>query len=123
MGAITIQQMADRVAGLLEDRLRIRGAGLAAKLKSGGRRLPRKVRVAAEELAEAAHMSQNPKLLLQVDETKVAEAYDICLRHLAPLGAKARRRGLLQSIVAQVAFGLIVVVGLVIVVMKARGLF
>ena len=33
---------ADRVAGLLEDRLRIRGAGLAAKLKSGGRRLPRR---------------------------------------------------------------------------------
>ena len=122
MSAITIQQMADRVAGLMEDRLRLRGAGLAEKLRSGGRRLPRKVRAAAEELATAAHMSQNPKLLLQIDEGRVAEAYDICLRHLAPLGAANRRKGLIGSVAAQVAFGLIVLAGAVILVMKARGL-
>ena len=122
MGAITIQQMADRVAGLMEDRLRIKGNGLAEKLGRGGRRLPRKARVAAERLAEAAHMSQNPKLLLQVDEGEVAEAYDICLRHLSPLGASARRKGAMMSIFAQVAFGLIVVAGLVVLVLKMRGL-
>jgi hypothetical protein len=122
MGAITIQQMADRVAGLMEERLRIKGAGLAEKLSRGGRRLPRKVRAAAERLAEAAHMSQNPKLLLQVDEGEVAEAYDICLRHLSPLGAAGRRKGLLISVVAQVVFGLIVVAGLAVLVLKLRGL-
>lgn len=122
MSAITIQQMADRVAGLMEDRLRIRGAGLAEKLRAGGRHLPRKVRAAAEDLAQAAHMSQNPKMLLRIDEGRVAETYDICVRYLSPLGSGARRRWLLQSMAAQVAFGLIVVVGLVIVVLKLRGL-
>ena len=121
MSAITIQQMADRVAGLMEERLRIRGAGLTEKLRKGGRQLPRRVRGAAEMLAEAAHRSQNPKLLLTLDEGAVAEAYDICLRHLAPLGAGRRRRNFVSSMVAQVAFGLIVVVALVIVVAKLRG--
>lgn len=120
MSAITIQQMADRVAGLLEERLRIRGNGLAEKLGRGGRRLPRRVRQAAEALAEAAHRSQNPKLLLTIDESAVAEAYDICLRHLSGIGASARRRGFVSSVLAQVAFGLIVVVALVIMVAKLR---
>lgn len=122
MGAITIQQMADRVAGLMEDRLRARGDGLAAKLRSGGRKLPRRVRKAAEELAEAAHMSQNPKLLLQINEENVANAYDICVRYLSPLGSVARRKRGLGAIAAQVVFGLIVVAALAIVVMKSRGL-
>ncbi|MBT9247610.1 hypothetical protein KM031_13750 [Gemmobacter fulvus] len=122
MGAITIQQMADRVAGLMEDRLRIRGNGLADKLGRGGGRLPRKVRAAAGRLAEAAHMSQNPKLLLQVDEGEVAEAYDICVRYLAPLGAAARRKGLLMGMAAQITFGFLVLAAGVLLVLKWRGL-
>ncbi len=39
MSAITIQQMADRVAQLMEQRLRIKGAGLAEKLSRGGGRV------------------------------------------------------------------------------------
>lgn len=122
MGATTIQQMADRVAGLLEERLQIRGAGLTEKLARGGRRLPRKVRQAAQDLAQASQMSHNPKLLIQIDESKVAEAYDRCLRYLGPLGAKGRRWFILQSMVAQIAFGLIVVIGGVLLFAKWRGL-
>ena len=60
MSAITVQQMADRVAGLMEDRLRVRGGGLAEKLKRGGRALPHKVRHEAEYLAKAAALAQIP---------------------------------------------------------------
>lgn len=109
MGAITIQQMADRVAALMEERLGIKGTGLAAKLRRGGRRLPRKVRTAAEDLAEAAHMSQNPKLLLQVDETRVAEAYDLCLRHLVT----QRRTGVWAAAGRSLAASLVVLMVLV----------
>lgn len=123
MGAITIQQMADRVAQLMEDRLRIGGRGLADKLDRSGRRLPRRVRAAARQLAEAAHMSQNPRLLLQIDEAQVAEAYDTCLRYLAPLGGAARRRGRLHSVVAQVVFGLLLVAGVAALILRARGAF
>lgn len=122
MGAITIQQMADRVAGLMEERLRVRGTGLADKLKRGGGKLPRKVRASAQALAEAAHMSQNPKLLLQIDESRVAEAYDVCLRYLGPLGSGSRRLLRVQSTLARIAFALIVVAGGAFLVMRWRGL-
>lgn len=122
MGAVTIQQMADRVAGLLEERLHIRGGSLADKLARGGRRLPRRVRQAAEVLARAAQMAQNPKLLIQIDEGQVAEAYDRCLRYLGPLGAKGRRWFILQSMVAQIVFGLIVVAAAALLLARWRGL-
>lgn len=121
MSAITIQQMADRVAGLMEDRLHVRGKGLDEKLRRGGRRLPRRVRRAARELATAAEMAHNPRLLAQINQERVAEVYDICLRYLSPLGASARRRSMLAAILAQVGFAVVVVAGLAFVVMKVRG--
>lgn len=122
MGAITIQQMADRVSALLEERLRIRGADLAEKLKRGGRHLPRKVRDAAGRLSVAAQLAQNPKLLLQIDESEVAEAYDICLRYLSPLGAGARRKAMLQGVLGSILFALVAVAGLTWLVLRWRGL-
>ena len=121
MGAVTIQQMADRVAELMELRLRARGSGLAEKLARGGRALPRRVRAAAGTLAEAAQMAQNPKLLVQIDEAQVAAAYDICLHYLGPLGRGARRKGAALDALATMAFSLVVVAALVIGVLVWRG--
>ncbi|MFA5537714.1 MAG: hypothetical protein WDA23_00780, partial [Gemmobacter sp.] len=67
MSAVTVQQMADRVAALMEERLRIRGRGLAEKVKRGGRALPRKVRREAEYLAEVADLAQHPKVQTMLD--------------------------------------------------------
>lgn len=121
MSAITILQMADRVAGLLEERLRIKGVGLAEKLGRGGRLLPRKVLVAAQFLAQSAAMAQNAKLLMQIDNNAVAEAYDICLRHLGAIDASHRRRGLILGVMASIAFSVLVVAMLLGVVLYWRG--
>ncbi|MCB6178202.1 hypothetical protein LHP98_08670 [Rhodobacter sp. Har01] len=121
MGAVTITQMADRVASLLEDRLGISGQGLEDKLRRGGRRLPHHVRAAAEALALSALKAQNPKLLVQVDESRVARDYDICLRYLSRLGRSARRKATLASIAASIAFSLLVVAGGVIAYLVWRG--
>ena len=67
MSAVTIQQMADRVAQLLEERLGLGGRDLSAKLKRAGRVLPKKVRDAGRLLAQSAQKGQNPKLLGQID--------------------------------------------------------
>lgn len=120
MGAVTIQQMADRVAGLMEERLAVKGTGLAEKLSRGGRALPRKVRAEAEKLAEFAEMAQTPKLLLQVDEAAVAEAYDICVRHLGSL-AVAGRGGALAGLLPSVLGSLLVLALLVIGLLYWRG--
>jgi len=121
MGAATIQQMADRVAALMEQRLHARGSGLAAKLARRGRALPRRVRAAASTLGQAAEMAQNPKLLIQIDDSQVAAAYDICLRYLGPLGRGARRKTAALNILASIAFSLMVVAALVVAVLVWRG--
>ncbi len=121
MSAVTIQQMADRVSALLEERLRLRGVGLAEKLARGGRLLPRKVRDAATFLAQAATMAQNAKLLMQIDNNAVAEAYDICLRHLGGVDAGGRRRGVIMGVAASVAFSVLMVTLLLGAVLYWRG--
>lgn len=121
MGAVTIQQMADRVAALMEERLRVKGRGLSEQLMRGGRRLPRRVRAAAETLATAAQMAQNPRLLLQVDEGRVAEAYDLCLKHLGAVNLHGRRIALLMGLARSIAISLLAVAALVIGVLMWRG--
>lgn len=122
MSAVTIQQMADRVAGLMEQRLSIRGTGLEAKLRKGGRLLPRKVRTAAAGLAQAATMAQSAKLLMQIDDEVVAQNYDICVRHLGGVDVSDRRRGAAVGVASSIAFSLLVVAGLVLAVLVWRGL-
>ena len=121
MGAASIQQMADRVAGLMEERMHLAGAGLAAKLARGGRVLPRKFRDAGERLARAAMMAQSPKLLMQVNEEQVAEDYDLCLRHLVSLSVWDRRMGRLLGATVSVLGILVVVAALMAGVLYWRG--
>lgn len=121
MSSATVQQMADRVAELMEERLRIRGDGLDEKLRRGGRALPKRVRREAEFLAQAARVAQVPKLLVQIDNAKVTEAYDACLRYLRPLGKGARLRGFLLDLAASWGFAILATVALVVVVLIWRG--
>lgn len=122
MTAVAIQQMADRVAALMEERLALRGAGLEAKLRRAGRMLPRKVRDAGKRLDEAARLSQNPKLLLQIDMEKVSQDYDICMRHLGGISLWDRRMGRLLQASASILLILLVVGGLFLAVLRWRGL-
>jgi hypothetical protein len=122
MSAVTIMQMADRVSALIEERLGVRGRSLPDRVRRAGRRLPRKVREAASLLAEASEMALNPKLQVRVDEGQVAEAYDICVRHLGRLNRAERRKTALVGVAASAAFAVLVVAVLVIAVVYWRGL-
>lgn len=121
MGSVSVQQMADRVAALMEERMRIRGTGLAEKLRRGGRALPRRIRAEAELLAAAAETAQVPKLLIQMDHERVAAAYDACIRYLRPLGRTARVRGYVLDLAAASGFALVVTAALVVGVLVWRG--
>lgn len=121
MSKITIQQMADRVSALMEERLNVTGPTLDAKVQRAGTRLPRAVRDAAEAMVQATQMAQNPKLLMQVDDEAVAIAYDICMKHLNGVNRAERRRGLVLDAAARMAFAVVVVVVLLVVVLRWRG--
>ena len=121
MSAVTIQQMAERITALMEQRLRLKGKDLREKLRKGGRLLPRRVRAAAEQLADAAERSQNPKLLLQIDEPAVVAAYDICSKHLSKIDAGHRRTSSVLRTASSVVISLFMVVVLAIAVLHWRG--
>lgn len=123
MSAVTIQQMADRVAQLLEERLGLGGKGLAAKMKRAGRTLPRKVRDAGKLLAGAAQKAQNPKLLGQIDMGEVTEAYDVCLKHLIAIDPVGRRRDYFASFLGSVGFGILVLALAIAGFLAWRGYF
>ncbi len=122
MSAVTTQQMADRVAALMEERLGVKGKTLADKLRKAGRRLPAAVRAEARFLDTAAAQAQNPKLLMQLDEARVAQAYDTCIRFLNAVDTSARRRALVMGILTSMAFSLFVVGLLFLAVLYWRGL-
>ena len=121
MTGVPIQQMGDRVAGLMEQRLRVRRQGLGEKLRRGGRLLPRRVRAAAEVLQTGAVMAQNPKLWAQVDQQAVAHAYDICVRHLNGVDGFDRRKDAVLGIAASVAFSVLAASALLFAVLRWRG--
>ena len=123
MSAVTIQQMADRVAQLLEERLGLGGRDLAAKLKRAGRTLPKKVRDAGRLLAQSAQKGQNPKLLGQIDMADVTEAYDVCVKHLITVDPVGRRRDLFAGMVGSVGFGILVLAVALFGFLAWRGYF
>ena len=123
MSAITLQQMADRVAELMEARLAVKGRGLTEKLRRGGSKLPRKIRRAAQDLATAAERAQNPKLFLQLDQSAIALAYDTCLRHLNGLQKWDRRRAMAEGWALSLVLSLAFLAALIVLVLTWRGYF
>ena len=123
MSATTIQQMAERVAQLMEARLRLKGNGLADKLRRGGRSVPKRLRTNAAFLAEAEDLARNPRLALQIDPARVAEAYDQCLSQLG--GGGGRKDGWVTWAVnrlASVVLSLMLLAALIVLILRWRHL-
>jgi len=93
---VNVQQMADRVAGLLEERYGLKGAGLGEKVARGGGRLPRRLRAEAEILAGALEAVRTGRFHGEADHARAAAAYDVLVRGLAvtPRTTLWRRVGL-----------------------------
>jgi hypothetical protein len=121
MSSVAIQQMADRVGQLVEERLGIGGRDLAARLRRGGRMLPKRVRESAQLLADAAEKAKNPKLLVQIDMGAVSDAYDACIKHLMAIDPTERKRSVLSGMVGFVGGGVLVLAIGIIALLVWRG--
>lgn len=117
-----LEARAARLAQLIEDRLDIGGHGLAAKLGRGGRKLPRVVREAGEQLLLAQRMAANPKLARQVDHARIAAACDAAERTLERIDPWERRKTIVVNWLAGNAFNIVVVLALALALVAWRGL-
>ncbi len=113
---------AEYLAQLMGDRLDIGGDGFAAKLANAGRRLPRHVRREGAHIAEALVLAAHPKLSRQIDQRRIKRASRIVERYLLGIDPWARRRDIFLNWLAGLAFGLLVLVAIVLALMVQRGL-
>jgi len=119
MSEITIDERADRIAGLIEKRLRVRGRGLETKLRRAGRQIPKWVRQEAETLVEAQQFSASPKLRKLVDPGRIDQAYARCYarceKWLKSVDPWERRKDRILGFLAVNVFNLgVVAVGLLL---------
>ena len=116
-----IQARADHLARMMGDRLDIRGQGLEAKLARAGKRLPRHIRDEAGLVVDALTYREHPKLARQVDEARLRRAVKTIERYLKNVDPWARRRGIFLDWLAGNAFGVLVMIGLVVALVVLRG--
>jgi hypothetical protein len=121
MSQVALKQMADRIADLLEQKMRIKGHDLSQKLSKGGHRLPRRVRDEAEKLAKMAELATNPKLMKQLDFAAASKAYDYCSRHLGRVGFLARYGLVFEDWALSILTILAVISALTLLVLRWRG--
>ena len=115
MSVVTVEERADRIARLIEERLRVRGRGLETKLRRAGRLIPKWVRQEAQTLVQAQHFSANPKLMKLIDPGQIDQAYTRCETWLKSVDPWERRKDRILGFLALNAFNLgVVSVGLLV---------
>ncbi len=113
--------MAEDVAQLLADRLRLGGRGLGEKLRRARRVLPKAVRREATYLAEAAARAGAPKLAVQLDQARILAAHEACRAYLLPLGRRERAVRLSLAVATGLALTALVTFAAVVTVLVIRG--
>ena len=117
-----LQKMPAEISELMAERLGIRGKILAPKIRRAGRLIPKKVRLAAEQLADAEKKLQNPKLLKQIDEDSLAQSYYLCRIHLEGINRAATKSNKRADLLSSIAFNLLFLFILVTALVLWRGL-
>ncbi len=102
-----------RLAQLIEERLDIRGADFATKLRRAGRLLPRHVRAAGATLVAALSQVDHPRLSRQIDQKALTQAIRTVEGHLKSVDPWDRRMGIFVNWASGLALSLLVLVGLV----------
>ncbi|MBZ0129208.1 MAG: hypothetical protein K8F59_08845 [Rhodobacteraceae bacterium] len=103
----SLKSVTAEIEDLLVEKFSARGRDLKAKLKSAGRRLPRRIRSEAEYLVEAEARCANPKRASQYDPARVVEAHRRCVAYLQKLDTRIARSRRRTSIMASILVNLL----------------
>ncbi|MHC0054556.1 hypothetical protein [Actibacterium sp. D379-3] len=121
MAEVTVQELADGIAGLMERRLHVGGHGLPAKVRRAGRLLPGHVRRDAQAIADALALADNPRLMRQIDLPRLEAAERRVTAWLKTVDPNKRRIDTGLSILGGIAFSVIAVFAAVVAVLVWRG--
>ncbi|MFK7745720.1 MAG: hypothetical protein AB8B47_11745 [Roseobacter sp.] len=116
-----ITQKIETVRNLLEKHMGIKSDHLARGVHKAGRRLPRGVRKQAAILVEAETFAAHPKLMRQIDYPAVDRAYQDVSDHLRGLDLADARWGRFLNIAALIALNVLIVIVLVVLLLRWRG--
>jgi len=121
MSVTTVEERADRIARLIEERLRVRGRGLETKLRRAGREIPKWVRREAETLVKAQQFAASPKLMKLIDPGQIDQAYARCETWLKSVDPGERRKDKILGLLALNVFNLGVVAAGLLVTLRLSG--
>ena len=101
---------ADHLADLMTKQLRARGTTLTDVARHAGRRLPRRLHRDVDVVAEAARLSEHPKLRRMVDAQEFRKSETRLSRYLGEQTPRTERQNEFLDRLAAIAFIICVVV-------------
>jgi hypothetical protein len=94
---------------------------LETRVRKAGRRLPKKVRADLATVLKIQHLSENPKLLPQINEAEFLAAQERVKAFLQDIDVKDRRLGVVLGVLGSTAFNLIALFVLLVLLLLWRG--
>lgn len=119
---MTYQEYCDRISGLMDEHLGVRGKTLEKKMVKAGRLLPKSFHRDGEILIAALNYETSPKLARMIDDGEVQRAFQACEKYLSEVDPWDRRKNKMVGVLSTNAYNLIVISALVVGVMIWRGL-
>lgn len=111
----------DALRTLFRTKLGVRSRDLAQAVTRAGRRLPRHLRAEGKALAEAEVFMAHPKLAKRVNAAQVTRAFDALTAHLNGVDVMDRRKGFWLGLAGSIVFNVLVIAGLFVFYLWARG--
>lgn len=121
-GTSAIEDRAQKLSGLLEKKLGLKGRSLQRKLRRNDRRLPKWVVAEARKIEEAELHQSHPKLAKRTDSAEVEAAYRKCSNWLSSYDTAARRRAFWMSILTVNAVNLLIIAVALLIALQLLGL-
>jgi len=118
----SLEQMIADVLSELRAKLGVRGKDLATALGKARPQLPRRIYNLGQILVAAEPLAGHPKLRLTLDQTALATVAEEINTHLAAIDLAERRKSWWLGTLGGVSFNLILMVVLLIVVLRWRGI-
>lgn len=122
MRADALDTRAEELRDLLREKLGLSARPLEAQITKAGRLLPKSVQRDARLVAEAHANLQNPRLARRVDVAAVEAAQARVRDFLRGIDPAERRKTRVIGVLAVIAFNVLVVLTLLIVVLRWRGI-